>query len=87
MADTSTINLFLLYRAGLAELGHVAPHDLRRTCANLLHNARTPDGGHLFDLLDIQQVLDHADPATTQRSYISQLSSPVKSAAGATLDF
>ncbi|MGH9114740.1 MAG: site-specific integrase [Acidimicrobiales bacterium] len=36
-----------------------------------LHAARASDGGHLFDLLDIQQMLDQADPATTQRSYIA----------------
>ncbi len=74
-------------RARRAGLGHVAPHDLRHSAANILHNTRTPDGGHVYDLLDIQQVLDHADPATTQRSYISQMSSDVKRSAGETLDF
>jgi len=53
-----------------AGLGHVAPHDLRRSAAGLLHQAKTKDGGHLFDLLDIQKVMGHADPATTQRSYL-----------------
>ena len=73
-------------RGHLAGLGHVAAHDLRRTAASILHNAKTPDGGHLYDLLDIQQVLDHADPATTQRSYIDQVDTGTKDRAGATLD-
>ncbi|HET9691117.1 MAG TPA: tyrosine-type recombinase/integrase [Acidimicrobiales bacterium] len=74
-------------RAEAAGLGHVAPHDLRRTAAGLLHVARADDGGHLYDLLDIQQVLDHADPATTQRSYIDPLTRhDVKDRAAVTLD-
>jgi integrase len=54
-------------RAGLAGLGHVAPHDLRRTAAGLLHRSTGPDGSHHFDLLDIQKVLGHSDPVTTMR--------------------
>ena len=73
-------------RAESAGLGHVAPHDLRRTAASILHNETTPDGAHRYDLLDIQKVLDHADPATTQRSYISHLDNSVRIRAGATLD-
>jgi integrase/recombinase XerC len=69
-----------------AGLGHVAPHDLRRSAAGILHDTRSADGGHVYDLLDIQKVLDHADPATTQRSYLSPMSSDVKKAAGSTLD-
>jgi integrase len=61
------------YRAVAAGLGHVAPHDLRRTTASILHNARDANGGHLFDLLDIQQVLGHSDPATTMRSYLEPI--------------
>jgi integrase len=60
-------------RAQGAGLGHVAPHDLRRSAAGILHAARTSDGGHRFDLLDIQRVLGHADPATTMRSYLEPL--------------
>jgi integrase/recombinase XerC len=74
-------------RASMAGLGHVSPHDLRRSAAGILHAAVGPDGGHLYDLLDIQQVLDHADPATTQRSYIDPLTRhDVKDRASATLD-
>lgn len=73
-------------RAELAGLGWICPHDLRRSCANILHNAKTPDGGHLFDLLDIAQALDHVDPAVTQRSYIDQVSTDVKVRAGVLLD-
>ena len=60
-------------RAQLAGLGHVAAHDLRRSTANILHRATTPDGAHHFDLLDIQKVLGHADPATTMRCYLDPL--------------
>lgn len=73
-------------RALTAGLGHVEPHDLRRTAAAIMHNDLTPDGGHRFDLLDIQLVLDHADPATTQRSYLQQIDTGTKDRAGALLD-
>lgn len=74
------------HRAAMAGLGHVSPHDLRRSAAGILHNSLTPDGGHRFDLLDIQKVLDHADPATTQRSYIAPIDNRAKTLAGSTLD-
>jgi integrase len=68
-------------------LGHIAPHDLRRSAAGILHHARGTDGGHLYDLMDIAHVLDHADTATTQRSYIDVLDKQdVKRRAGHTLD-
>ena len=73
-------------RAEAAGLGHVAPHDLRRSAASILHNAKTPDGGHIFDLRDIQVVLDHADPATTQRSYLDQIDTEAKDRAADFLD-
>jgi integrase len=74
-------------RAARAGLGHLSPHDLRRSAAGILHGTVSPDGGHLYDLLDIQQVLDHADPATTQRSYIDPLTRhDVKDRAALTLD-
>jgi integrase len=76
----------VLNHAKLAGLGHVAPHDLRRTAAAILHRDKTPDGGHRFDLLDIAQVLDHSDPAVTQRSYIDQLDLDAKDRAATTLD-
>ena len=73
-------------RAALAGLGHVTPHDLRRTAASILHADVTPDGAHRFDLLDIQRVLDHADPVTTQRCYLTPLDTGTKDRAGIALD-
>ena len=86
MSKTSAQRI-LIRRAATARLGHVAPHDLRRTAAHILHTDKTSDGGHRYDLYDIQQVLDHADPATTQRSYLDQSdTAQVKLRAGKTLD-
>ena len=73
-------------RARIAGLGHVAPHDLRRSAAAILHNATTDDGGHRFDLLDIQRVLGHADPATTMRSYLEPIDRKINDRAAAVLD-
>jgi len=73
-------------RAELSGLGRVAPHDLRRTTASILHADVTDDGAHRFDLLDIQQILDHADPATTMRCYITPISTGTKDRAGIILD-
>lgn len=69
-----------------AGLGHVAPHDLRRTAAGILHRATTDDGAHHFDLLDIQRVLGHADPATTMKSYLEPMVTDVMERAAAVLD-
>lgn len=81
------VRRLLSRRAELARLGHVAPHDLRRTTGSILHNSKTADGAHLYDLLDIQRALDHVDPATTQRSYIDPFDTgDVKRRAGITLD-
>ncbi len=73
-------------RALAAGLGHVAPHDLRRTAAGILHRATTPDGAHHFDLLDIQRVLGHADPATTMKSYLEPMTTTVLKRAAGFLD-
>jgi integrase len=73
-------------RAIATGLGHVTPHDLRRATATILHAAKTAEGAHLYDLLDIQRVMDHTDPATTQRSYLDHLDTAVKSRAGIDLD-
>lgn len=75
----------LLIRADAAGLGHVAPHDLRRTTANLLNTARSLDGGHLFDIADIQKVLGHAQIGTTQR-YLDALNTEVIDRAAPVLD-
>ena len=73
-------------RAEEAGLGHVSPHDLRRTAAGILHRAVSEDGAHYFDLLDIQKVLGHANPATTMRSYIDPLDTGVIRRAAQVLD-
>jgi integrase len=73
-------------RARAAGLGHVAPHDLRRSAAAILHRATTDDGAHHFELLDIQRVLGHADPATTMRSYLEPLDTAVLEKASQYLD-
>ena len=84
--STLTIRNAIAQRAEAAGLGHVAPHDLRRTAASILHNAKTTEGGHLFDLLDIQRVLGHADPATTMKCYIEQDASETLDRAATVLD-
>jgi integrase len=56
--------------AGISYLG---VHDLRRTAAGLLHSAKTEDGAHIFDLLDIQQVLGHSDPVVTMKCYLEPI--------------
>jgi integrase len=81
-----TIAQIVLRRARLAGLGQVAPHDLRRSAAGILHNAKSADGAHLFDLLDIQKVLGHADPTTTMKSYIDPMDNEVHERAARFLD-
>jgi integrase len=84
---TSSLHEVVVKRGQLAGLGHISPHDLRRSAASILHKAKTADGGHLYDLRDIQQVLDHANPSTTQRSYLDVMDDTVtKTRAGLTLD-
>ena len=73
-------------RAQQAGLGHVAPHDLRRSAAGILHRAVTDEGAHHFDLLDIQRVLGHSDPATTMRSYLEPMDTGVLDKAAGFLD-
>lgn len=51
--------------AQLADLGHVAPHDLRRSVAGALHEAGTP-------IEKISQLLRHSNVAVTER-YLSRL--------------
>jgi integrase len=64
----------------------MSPHDLRRTAAGILHRSTSEDGAHYFDLLDIQKVLGHANPATTMRSYIDPLDTGVIRRAANVLD-
>ena len=81
-----TVYMIVSRRAQIAGLGHVAPHDLRRTAAGILHRAVGADGGHQFDLLDIQRVLGHSDPATTMRSYLEPMKTDVLDRASRFLD-
>jgi integrase len=60
-------------RAEEAALGHVAPHDLRRTVANILYKAKISEGAHFFDLRDIQRVLGHSRPETTVKAYMDPI--------------
>jgi integrase len=83
---TCSVQRIVTQRADQAGLGHVSPHDLRRTAAGILHRTTAQDGGHRFDLLDIQKVLGHKDPATTMRSYLDPLDNGVLSRAAAVLD-
>ena len=78
--------LIVTTRADRAALGHVAPHDLRRTAASILHNAKADDGGHHFDLLDIQRVLGHSDPAVTMKCYIEPMNTATLDKAATFLD-
>ncbi|MGH9132163.1 MAG: hypothetical protein ACRDWV_10970 [Acidimicrobiales bacterium] len=64
----------------------MSPHDLRRSAAGILHCSVSEDGAHHFDLLDIQKVLGHANPATTMRSYIDPLDNGVIRRAASVLD-
>lgn len=82
----ATLKRMIANRAYLAHLGHVAMHDLRRSAAGILHNTKGDDGGHKFDLLDIQRVLGHADPATTMKCYLQPLDTGVLDSASSILD-
>ncbi len=84
--NVSTIWRIVTQRASQAGLGHVAPHDLRRSAAGILHRSKASDGGHRFDLLDIQKVLGHSDPATTMRSYLDPMDTEVTDRAAQVLD-
>jgi integrase len=67
IAQPCSVQRIVKLAADRAGLGHMSPHDLRRSAAAILHRATTAEGAHHFDLLDIQRVLDHQDPATTMR--------------------
>ena len=80
-----TFRKLLLHRSAVAGLGHIAPHDLRRTTAKLLRDATTEDGAHLFDIEEIRVVLGHARIDTTQR-YLDNANAKVLQRAAPTLD-
>ena len=61
----------------------MAPHDLKRSAARMMHEARSADGGHLFDLLDVADVLDHSNPKVTKDCYIGPLGNANKDRAAA----
>jgi integrase len=87
IAQTCSVRRIVGNRSAAAGLGHLSPHDLRRTAAGILHHATDEHGAHHFDLLDIQKVLDHVDPATTMRSYLDPIDTTVKERAANYLDW
>jgi hypothetical protein len=44
----------------------------------MMFEARSADGGHLFDLLEIAEVLDHSNPKVTKDCYIGPLDNATK---------
>jgi integrase len=86
ISQICSVQRIVRLRADAANLGHLSPHDLRRSAAGILHRATDEHGAHHFDLLDIQKVLDHADPATTMRSYLDPMDTTVKERAASYLD-
>lgn len=86
LSGQRAVHRIVTMRATLAGLGHVAPHDLKRTNAGILHRTVTPEGAHFFDLRDIQEVHGHSDPGTTVRSYIDPMDTDVIARAGQVLD-
>lgn len=87
IAQACSVQRIVSIRAEQASVGHLSPNDLRRSAAGILHRATTGTGGHRFDLLDIQQVLGHKDPATTMRSYLDPLDNGVLERASTYLDW
>ena len=83
ITTTAGLRFLLARRVQAAGLGYMAPHDLKRTAARMMHEARSEDGGHLFDLLDIADVLDHSNPKVTKDCYIGPLGNDNKRRAAA----
>lgn len=83
ITTTAGLRFLLQRRTELAGLGYMAPHDLKRTAGRMMHEARSADGGHLFDLLDIADVLDHSNPKVTKDCYIGPLGNANKDRAAA----
>ena len=77
----NTVYKIVTLRAAAAGLGHVTPHDLRRTLAKLMNDDGRP-------LQDIQSALGHAETsgACTQACYIGPLSVAAKIDAGLLID-
>ncbi len=77
ITTTAGIRGVIARRAAAAGF-RLSPHDLKRTAARMMHEARTPEGGHIFDLLEIAEVLDHSNPKVTKDCYIGPLGSAAK---------
>ena len=86
ITTTPGLRLLLLRRAASAGLGYLAPHDLKRSAARMMHEERSSDGGHVFDLLDIADVLDHSNPKVTKDCYIGPLGNANKDRAADLFD-
>ncbi|MEY2475341.1 MAG: integrase/recombinase XerC [Actinomycetota bacterium] len=78
ITTTAGVRALVLRRARVAGFDYLAPHDLKRTAARIMHEARSADGGHLFDLLEIADVLDHSNPKVTKDCYIGPLDTASK---------
>jgi integrase len=73
LASSTGLRHLLARRASQAGLDHLAPHDLKRTAARMMFEARSADGGHVFDLAEIADVLDHSNAKVTKDCYIGPL--------------
>jgi hypothetical protein len=49
----------------------------------MMFDARSADGGHLFDLLEIADVLDQSNPKVTKDCYVGPLDHAAKERAAA----
>ena len=75
-------------RARKAGLPHVAPHDLRRTLARIMHDTTTPEGSPRYRLHEIADALGHSPQSlsVTQAAYIGPLDSQTGRQAGGLVD-
>jgi len=78
VVNHNTLNMRLRKRACAAGITWMTVHDLKRSAARMMHEARSDDGGHRFDLLDIADVLDHDNAQVTKNCYIGPLGSDNK---------
>jgi integrase/recombinase XerC len=82
VVNPNRLRTWLTRRAKTAGLDHLSPHDLKHSAARMMHEARSADGGHIFDLLEIAEVMDHSNPKVTKDCYVGPLDSGTKQRAG-----
>jgi integrase len=83
---TDTVRTLLRHAAFAANLPRIAPHDLKRTAARMMHEAKAADGGHIFTAVEIADVLDHTNLDVTRRCYIGPLDTAAKERAADLFD-